>query len=208
MVTCGQVAIARKSSRQLGLGTNIVKASALGDTKLQPSSQIIQAIKQSAEFAEVFPWHKYFIIEALQKNGHIVGMTGDGVNDAPALKKADYGIAVADATEAARAAASIVLLAPGLSIIIDAFKRESQDIPTNEFPHVPEAVYGWTSDDLPHTHERSILVDQAGEASLVGCAWNTDRRDLHRRLWPLYEAAALEICGSRLGLRHSLGIAD
>jgi H+-transporting ATPase len=71
----------------------------------------------------VFPEHKFRIIDVLQKHGHIVGMTGDGVNDAPALKKADCGIAVSGATDAARAAASIVLLSPGLSVIIDAIKE-------------------------------------------------------------------------------------
>jgi hypothetical protein len=71
----------------------------------------------------VFPEDKYNIVDVLQKHGHIVGMTGDGVNDAPALKKADCGIAVSGATDAARAAASIVLLAPGLSVIIDAIKE-------------------------------------------------------------------------------------
>jgi H+-transporting ATPase len=123
MVTGDQTAIARETSKQLGLGTNIVDASALGDTKQQPGSQIIDAIEKADGFAEVFPEHKYFIIEALQKSGHIVGMTGDGVNDAPALKKADCGIAVSGATDAARAAASIVLLAPGLSVIIEAIKE-------------------------------------------------------------------------------------
>jgi len=122
MVTGDQIAIARETSKQLGLGTNILDASAL-DTKQQPSSQIVQAIEKADGFAEVFPEHKYFIIEALQKSGHIVGMTGDGVNDAPALKKADCGIAVSGATDAARAAASIVLLAPGLSVIIEAIKE-------------------------------------------------------------------------------------
>ena len=73
--------------------------------------------------AQVFPEHKYHIVEVLQRRGHITGMTGDGVNDAPALKKADAGIAVSGATDAARAAADIVLLTPGLSIIIDAIKE-------------------------------------------------------------------------------------
>ena len=71
----------------------------------------------------MFPEHKYHIVDVLQKHGHIVGMTGDGVNDAPALKKADCGIAVSDATDAARAAAAMVLLSPGLSVIIDAIKE-------------------------------------------------------------------------------------
>ena len=74
-------------------------------------------------FAEVFPEHKFHIVDVLQKRGHIVGMTGDGVNDAPALKKADCGIAVSSATDAARAAAAIVLMTPGLSVIIDGIKE-------------------------------------------------------------------------------------
>jgi H+-transporting ATPase len=123
MVTGDQADIARETSKQLGLGTNIVDANALGDTKQQPTAKIMEVIENADGFAEVFPEHKYFIIEALQKRGHIVGMTGDGVNDAPALKKADCGIAVSGATDAARAAASIVLLAPGLSVIIDAIKE-------------------------------------------------------------------------------------
>ena len=64
--------------------------------------------------------HKYEIVKKLQERKHIVGMTGDGVNDAPALKKADIGIAVADATDAARGASDIVLTEPGLSVIISA----------------------------------------------------------------------------------------
>ena len=71
----------------------------------------------------MFPEHKFHIVDVLQKHGHIVGMTGDGVNDAPALKKADCGIAVSGATDAARAAAAIVLLTPGLSVVIDAIKE-------------------------------------------------------------------------------------
>jgi len=123
MVTGDQAAIARETSKQLGLGMNILDAKTLGDTKQQPGSQTIAAIEKADGFAQVFPEHKYFIIEALQKKDHIVGMTGDGVNDAPALKLADCGIAVSGATDAARAAASIVLLAPGLSVIIDAIKE-------------------------------------------------------------------------------------
>jgi H+-transporting ATPase len=123
MVTGDQIAIARETSKQLGLGTNILDAGALGDTKKQESSQTQEAIEKADGFAQVFPEHKYHIVDILQQRGHIVGMTGDGVNDAPALKKADCGIAVSGATDAARAAASIVLLASGLSVIIDAIKE-------------------------------------------------------------------------------------
>lgn len=86
-------------------------------------SEIVELIERADGFAQVFPEDKYFIVDKLQRGGHIVGMTGDGVNDAPALKKADAGIAVSGATDAARAAASIVLLAPGLSVIIDGLRE-------------------------------------------------------------------------------------
>ena len=123
MVTGDQIAIARETSKQLGLGTNILDAGALGDMKKQESPQTEEAIEKADGFAQVFPEHKYHIVDILQRRGHIVGMTGDGVNDAPALKKADCGIAVSGATDAARAAASIVLLTSGLSVIIDAIKE-------------------------------------------------------------------------------------
>jgi H+-transporting ATPase len=123
MVTGDQIAIARETSKQLGLGTNILDATSLGDSKKQESSQTAEAIEKADGFAQVFPEHKFHIVDVLQQRGHIVGMTGDGVNDAPALKKADCGIAVSGATDAARAAASIVLLASGLSVIIDAIKE-------------------------------------------------------------------------------------
>ncbi len=88
----------------------------------QHESEIIEAIEKANGFAQVFPEDKYFIVDKLQKAEHIVGMTGDGVNDAPALKKADCGIAVSGATDAARAAADLVLLAPGLNVINNAIK--------------------------------------------------------------------------------------
>jgi H+-transporting ATPase len=123
MVTGDQTAIAKETAKQLGMGTNILDASGLGDTKHHESAASAEAIEKADGFAQVFPEHKYHIVDVLQQRGHIVGMTGDGVNDAPALKKADCGIAVSGATDTARAAASIVLLASGLSVIIDAIKE-------------------------------------------------------------------------------------
>jgi H+-transporting ATPase len=122
MVTGDQLPIAKEIGRQLGLDTNILNASLLTEGGERPG-ELADAIERAAGFAQVFPEHKYRIVEVLQQRGHIVGMTGDGVNDAPALKKADAGIAVAGATDAARAAADIVLLSPGLSVIIDAIKE-------------------------------------------------------------------------------------
>jgi H+-transporting ATPase len=122
MVTGDALAIAKETAKKLDMGTNILDAGGLGDTKHHETTQSAEAIEKADGFAQVFPEHKFHIVDVLQQRGHIVGMTGDGVNDAPALKKADCGIAVSDATDAARAAAAIVLLTPGLSVIIDAIK--------------------------------------------------------------------------------------
>jgi H+-transporting ATPase len=105
------------------MGSNILDANTLGDSKTEETAVVAKTIEDADGFAQVFPEHKFHIVDVLQKRGHIVGMTGDGVNDAPALKKADCGIAVSGATDAARAAAAIVLLTPGLSVIIEAIKE-------------------------------------------------------------------------------------
>jgi len=123
MVTGDALAIAKETAKKLDMGTNILDATALGDSKKQETDQVTEEIEKADGFAQVFPEHKFHIVDVLQKRGHLVGMTGDGVNDAPALKKADCGIAVSGATDAARAAAAIVLLSPGLSVIIDAIKE-------------------------------------------------------------------------------------
>ena len=123
MVTGDALAIARETAKKLDMGTNILDAANLGDSKKQETAEVAESIEKADGFAQVFPEHKFHIVDVLQKRGHIVGMTGDGVNDAPALKKADCGIAVSGATDAARAAASIVLTTPGLSVIIDAIKE-------------------------------------------------------------------------------------
>ncbi len=120
MVTGDHTAIAKETARLINLGTNILSSQSLVDMKDSESQRLIE---DADGFAQVFPEHKYSIVECLQAKGHIVGMTGDGVNDAPALKKADVGIAVESATDAARSAADIVLTLPGLSVIIDAIKE-------------------------------------------------------------------------------------
>jgi H+-transporting ATPase len=122
MVTGDQVAIAREIAHEIGLGTNIKDTTQFSDSDPARRPSAAEKVEQADGFAQVFPEHKYHIVEVLQERDHIVGMTGDGVNDAPALKKADAGIAVSGATDAARAAAAIVLLSPGLSVIIDAIR--------------------------------------------------------------------------------------
>jgi H+-transporting ATPase len=124
MITGDHIAIAKEICKEVGLGTNILKASSILDKKGEGKKIEEEKTVENADgFAQVFPEHKYHIVELLQEKGHIVGMTGDGVNDAPALKKADIGIAVEGATDAAKSAAGIVLTQPGLSVIIDAIKE-------------------------------------------------------------------------------------
>jgi H+-transporting ATPase len=123
MITGDQLAIAKETGRRLGMGTNMYPSSALLGQSVDESIASLpmdELIEKADGFAGVFPEHKYEIVKKLQQMKHICGMTGDGVNDAPALKKADIGIAVADATDAARSASDIVLTEPGLSVIISA----------------------------------------------------------------------------------------
>ncbi|XP_009775735.1 ATPase 9, plasma membrane-type-like [Nicotiana sylvestris] len=123
MITGDQLAIGKETGRRLGMGTNMYPSSALlGGHKDESiaSIPVEELIEQADGFAGVFPEHKYEIVKKLQERKHICGMTGDGVNDAPALKKADIGIAVDDATDAARSASDIVLTEPGLGVIVSA----------------------------------------------------------------------------------------
>ncbi|KAG6424502.1 hypothetical protein SASPL_114920 [Salvia splendens] len=123
MITGDQLAIAKETGRRLGMGTNMYPSSSLlGQHKDEAIANlpVEELIERADGFAGVFPEHKYEIVKKLQERKHICGMTGDGVNDAPALKKADIGIAVADATDAARGASDIVLTEPGLSVIVSA----------------------------------------------------------------------------------------
>ncbi|ESR41917.1 hypothetical protein CICLE_v10011010mg [Citrus x clementina] len=121
MITGDQLAIAKETGRRLGMGTNMYPSSALSGQDRHESIVALpvdELIEKADGFAGVFPEHKYEIVKHLQARNHICGMIGNGVNDAPALKKADIGIAVADATDAARSAADIVLTEPGLNVII------------------------------------------------------------------------------------------
>ncbi len=120
MVTGDHIAIAKEVSKQVNLGTNIVTPESFVNESDRKAKRVIE---KTDGFAEVFPEHKYHIVELLQEMGHIVSMTGDGVNDAPALKKANVGIAVAGATDAAKSAAAIVLTQSGISVIIDSIKE-------------------------------------------------------------------------------------
>jgi H+-transporting ATPase len=120
MVTGDRVEIARQIATEVGMGAEVLESSAI--ERLQ-GDELARRVEEADGFAQVVPEDKHRIVKALQARGHIVGMTGDGVNDAPALARADAGIAVSGATDAARAAADIVLLSAGLSVIVEAIHR-------------------------------------------------------------------------------------
>jgi H+-transporting ATPase len=120
MVTGDQLAIAKETARLLNMGDKIVGSSIFQGAV---DEELADVVEESDGFAEVLPEHKFAIVKLMHDRGHRVAMTGDGVNDAPALKKADVGIAVDGATDAARAASDIILTSPGLSVIIEAVVR-------------------------------------------------------------------------------------
>jgi H+-transporting ATPase len=128
MITGDQLAIAKETGRRLGMGDNMYLSKALKDGPPAGSGydNVDELVLHADGFAGVYPEHKYEIVQRLQAMGHMTAMTGDGVNDAPALSKSDVGIAVADASDAARSAADIVLTEPGLSVIIEALIHSRQ----------------------------------------------------------------------------------
>jgi H+-transporting ATPase len=119
MITGDQLIIAKLVAQRLGMNRNIFDAKKLESKEFTTTDELAEFVLKSGGFAQVIPEHKFRVVEVLQAKGYLVGMTGDGVNDAPALKKANVGIAVHGCTDAARSAADIVLLAPGLGTIVD-----------------------------------------------------------------------------------------
>ena len=123
MLTGDSLAIAREIAGQVGIGTNVIR---LSDIANMSEDEQAKKAAESDGFAEIYPEDKYKIVKLLQSNGYMVGMTGDGVNDAPALKQAEMGIAVSNSTDVAKASASVVLTQPGVSVIVDAVKRSRE----------------------------------------------------------------------------------
>ncbi|MDP3150846.1 MAG: plasma-membrane proton-efflux P-type ATPase [Ignavibacteria bacterium] len=123
MLTGDSIDIAKEISNEVGIGTNIIR---MADIKDQSADQQLKMVSECNGFAEIYPEDKYKIVSLLQTEGHTVGMTGDGVNDAPALKQAELGIAVSNSTDVAKAAASVVLTESGIGVIIDAIAVSRQ----------------------------------------------------------------------------------
>jgi H+-transporting ATPase len=117
MLTGDNMAIAKETAAQVGIGSAVIRMADIQGLSEAEQGKIVGACNG---FAEIYPEDKYRIVKLLQSGGHMVGMTGDGVNDAPALKQAEMGIAVSNATDVAKASASVVLTEPGISVIINA----------------------------------------------------------------------------------------
>jgi H+-transporting ATPase len=180
-------------------------------------SEIIDLIENADGFAQVFPEDKYLIVDRFQKAGHIVGMTGDGVNDAPALKKADAGIAVSGATDAARAAADLVLLAPGLSVIIDAIKearvtfermksysifRVTETIRIISFMTASIIVFNF----YPVTAIMIIILAFLNDLPILAIAYDRTKVDEFPVRWEMKEVLSIATVLGILGVVSSFGI--
>lgn len=122
MLTGDALPIAREIAKDIGLGEHVIRISDIRKLSEQDAAKATELVEENDGFAEVYPEDKYIIVKSLQAKGHVVGMTGDGVNDAPALRQAEVGIAVSSATDVAKAASSVVLTAEGLSNIVDLVK--------------------------------------------------------------------------------------
>ena len=176
-----------------------------------------ESVETADGFAQVFPEHKFHIVDILQRHGHIVGMTGDGVNDAPALKKADCGIAVSGATDAARAAADIVLLTPGLSVIIDAIKESRkifQRMTSYAIYRIAETIrvlLFMTSSILvfnfyPVTAVMIVLLALLNDGAILSIAYDNVRYSDKPEVWNMRVVLGIASVLGALGVMASFGL--
>ncbi|MEA5509891.1 plasma-membrane proton-efflux P-type ATPase [Crocosphaera sp. UHCC 0190] len=217
MLTGDQQAIASETAHQLGLKGDILDASLLEKAAPHQAGQVADKIEAAAGFAQVFPEHKYHIVEVLQQRGHLVGMAGDGVNDAPALKKADAGIAVSGATDAARAAADIVLLTPGLSVIVEAIQesrrifqrmnnyaiyRITETIRILLFMTLSILVYNF----YPVTAIMIVLLALLNDGAIISIAYDNTRPANRPETWNMPIVLGLATILGVTGLASSFGM--
>ena len=214
MVTGDHVAIARQIAGRVNLGTNIQPASAFINA---PDDEATEIVEKADGFAQVFPEDKYRMVDLLQKKDHIVGMTGDGVNDAPALKKADAGIAVAGATDAARSAADIVLTLPGLSVIIDAIEqsrmifrrmtsyaiyRIAETIRVLFFITLAILIFNF----YPLTAVMIVLLALLNDIPIMMIAYDNAELDMSPERWDMREVISIAAALGFIGVAFSFGL--
>jgi len=218
MITGDNVAIAREISGQLGIGTRIVAASEVFAMDAQaPGVSLAEKVDAADGFAEVFPQHKYGIVKALQDAGHRVAMTGDGVNDAPALKQADVGIAVSGASDAARAAAALILTAPGLSTIVNAVdesRRIFERMNSYAIYRVTETirimvfvVAAMLIDDIyPITAVMIILLAFFNDVPIMTIAYDRTAVDPQPVRWDMRRIVTVSMVLGLIGVGETLGL--
>ncbi|MCB0806618.1 MAG: plasma-membrane proton-efflux P-type ATPase [Bacteroidales bacterium] len=217
MVTGDQEAIARETASKLGIGNNVLNAGLFKDTKHHEAGRMEDRIEEANVFAEVYPEHKYHIVDVLQKKNHIVGMTGDGVNDAPALKKADAGIAVSGATDAARAASAMVLLTPGLSVIIDAIKESRkifQRMNSYTIYRITETIRVLffmtlsilTFNFYPVTAVMIVLLALLNDGAIISIAYDRAKSSMHPEAWKMPLVFTLSTVLGVIGVIESFGL--
>ncbi len=214
MITGDHVAIAKEIAEEVHMGTNILTADSFAD---KPDQEAEAIIEKADGFAQIYPEHKYRIIELLQGHDHIVGMTGDGVNDAPALKKADTGIAVAAATDAAKSAADIVLTLSGLSVIINALKesrkifqrmnsyaiyRITETIRVLFFITLSILVFNF----YPVTAIMIVLLALFNDAPIMAIAYDNVRYSNKPEKWNMKVVLAMSTFLGLIGVASSFGI--
>ncbi len=149
MLTGDALPIAKEIAKDVGLGENVMRASNLEQLKKESPLEAAEAAEKSSGFAEIYPEGKYTIVKSLQATKHIVGMTGDGVNDAPALRQAEVGIAVSNATDVAKGAASVVLTREGLISIVNLIENGRV---------IYERITGWILSKIVRTLQIAIFV--------------------------------------------------
>jgi H+-transporting ATPase len=214
MITGDHEAIARETALRVGMGTNVQHASSFLD---KSDREAVRAIENADGFAQVFPEHKFHIVELLQRAGHIVGMTGDGVNDAPALKQADVGFAVAGATDAAKSAAAVVLTEPGLSVIIDAIKRSRevfQRMNSYAIYRITETIRVLLFITLsivvfefyPVTAAMIVLLALFNDAPIMAIAYDNVRYQDRPERWDMRKVLGISTLLGLVGVASSFGI--
>ncbi|MGC8612636.1 MAG: plasma-membrane proton-efflux P-type ATPase [Conexivisphaera sp.] len=149
MLTGDNMAVARSIASEIGLGEKVIRMSEVKEATQNDAVAAAAMVEEADGFAEAYPEDKFTLVRGLQGRGHVVGMTGDGVNDAPALRQADVGIAVSNATDVAKGAAAVVLTKPGLSNIVSLVKIGRQ---------VYERVATWILSRLSRLFQNVIFV--------------------------------------------------
>ena len=214
MLTGDRAEIGREIAREVGMGGEVLESGVIEDLE---GERLAAAVEGADGFAQVVPEDKYRIVEALQARGHIVGMTGDGVNDAPALSRADVGIAVAGATDAARAASDIVLLSSGLSVIVEAIHRAREvfrRMTNYAIYRITEtirivffvAVVIVVFDFFPVTPAQIVLLAILNDAAILTIAYDRVQPSARPERWNLTEVLSIATVLGLVGVVSSFGI--